>query len=169
MTQSLPPSSSSPSPTELDTAVVLPAALETGGISSPDVPSVSPPMTHEEAKLAVLASRLDRFGIPYAEALEDVDVEAIITRYLEARGAVLSDADLPQSPWLASDWAIDRIAALEAALTPSTETKGAYIGEFIFPRTYTDEYGDEITVNVNVPWTTIKEIMKAISKFAEEK
>lgn len=58
------------------------------------------------------------------------------------------------------------IAALRSALKPSTKTKAAYIGEFSFPKTYTDEYGDEVTVNVSVPWTTIKEIMKAISAFA---
>jgi hypothetical protein len=55
------------------------------------------------------------------------------------------------------------IETLRAALTPSAETKSAYMGEFSFPKTYTDEYGDEISVNMSVPWTTIKEIMKAIS------
>ena len=67
-----------------------------------------------------------------------------------------------------------RIAVLEAqlaearsqaleALTPSAATKAAYIGEFSF---YIDEQGDdqmcEVTRKVDVPWTTIKEIMAAI-------
>jgi hypothetical protein len=32
------------------------------------------------------------------------------------------DGDLPQSPWPASDWAIDRISALEAALKPFADS-----------------------------------------------
>lgn len=55
-----------------------------------------------------------------------------------------------------------RDAALMEALTPSAETKGAYIGEFTFPMTYTDEHGDEYSETVTVPWPTIKEIMAAI-------
>jgi hypothetical protein len=48
------------------------------------------------------------------------------------------------------------------ALTPSAETKAAYIGEFSFkvelahPR-----LGSEFR-SIDVPWTTIKEIMAAI-------
>lgn len=116
----LPPSNSLPSPTELDTAVVLPAALETGGISSPDVPPVSSnSMTHEEA-IEVAAKAVDPksfqlpLSTPWTRRQITNDVEKAVAVYLEARGAVLSDADLPQSPWPASDWAIDRIAALEA-------------------------------------------------------
>lgn len=66
-----------------------------------------------------------------------------------------------------------RIEALEAenkrlrgALTPSGETKAAYIGEFKFDRSYTDENGDETSDEITVPWTTIKEIMAAISRRA---
>lgn len=56
---------------------------------------------------------------------------------------------------------------LKEALKPSGETKAAYIGEFslTFPRDYIDEDGEwrEEQRKINVPWTTIKEIMKAIS------
>lgn len=58
---------------------------------------------------------------------------------------------------------------LRMALTPSAETKSAYMGEFQFHKTYAgDDDGDEYTVNMIVPWDTIKDIMKAISNFAEE-
>lgn len=53
--------------------------------------------------------------------------------------------------------------AMRSALTPSAETKAAYIGEFHF---YIDEQSDdaacEVSRKVAVPWTTIKEIMAAI-------
>lgn len=64
--------------------------------------------------------------------------------------------------------AADRIAelvkerdALLNALTPSEETKAAYMGEFQF------RLGDCPTVNV--PWVTIKQIMAAIRNHAELK
>ncbi|GLQ26095.1 hypothetical protein [Sulfitobacter pacificus] len=49
------------------------------------------------------------------------------------------------------------------ALTPTGNTKAAYIGEFEFSVTTIDENGDEQSQMVSVPWTTIKEIMGAIS------
>lgn len=52
------------------------------------------------------------------------------------------------------------------ALTPSAETKGAYIGEFSFPIHDTDEDGEEVLRKITVPWTTVKEIMAAIRKRA---
>lgn len=53
-------------------------------------------------------------------------------------------------------------ARLKAALTPSAETKAAYIGEFGFYLEERDERGREHARRVTVPWTTIKEIMAAI-------
>lgn len=63
-----------------------------------------------------------------------------------------------------------RVTALEAekaglvkAVTPSPETKAAYIGEFHFNWTVWDPTGEEqITHRVQVPWATIKQIMSAI-------
>lgn len=49
------------------------------------------------------------------------------------------------------------------ALTPSGETKVAYIGEFHFNIEDRDEDGEECSRTVAVPWTTVKEIMKAIA------
>lgn len=58
-------------------------------------------------------------------------------------------------------------ARLREALTPSAETKAAYMGEFKFgvPMSYEDEEQGgmvEYMEFVTVPWTTIKEIMAAI-------
>lgn len=47
-----------------------------------------------------------------------------------------------------------RVASLEEALTASAETKYAYIGEF--------EFKCHCGNPINVPWTTIKEIMAMI-------
>jgi hypothetical protein len=50
---------------------------------------------------------------------------------------------------------------LREALTPSGDTKAAYIGDFSFPITLRLGHEEE-TRRVDVPWTTIKEIMAAI-------
>lgn len=56
------------------------------------------------------------------------------------------------------------VERLRNALTPSAETKAAYIGEFSVPLTDIDENGEEYTRRINVPWTTIKEVMSVIRK-----
>jgi hypothetical protein len=57
----------------------------------------------------------------------------------------------------------ERAGRLVEALTPSAETKAAYIGEFGFNHPYgVDEEGADVSIHVAVPWTTIKEIMAAI-------
>jgi hypothetical protein len=58
------------------------------------------------------------------------------------------------------------VEGLREALTPSGETKGAYIGEFKFSVHAYDEDGEEKWWDEIIPWTTIKEIMAAISKRA---
>ena len=66
-----------------------------------------------------------------------------------------------------------RVKALEAALTPSAATKAAYIAEFTFnTEQWDDEAGEDgegavVIVPVTVPWTTVKEVMRAIMSFAE--
>lgn len=60
--------------------------------------------------------------------------------------------------------------ALVAALTPSTETKGAYLGEFGWKEPITEEIDGEPytgTAIYEVPWDTVKDIMKAIRLQAE--
>ena len=51
-----------------------------------------------------------------------------------------------------------RVAAFEWALTPSGDTKSAYIGEF------KQAVEDENVIVIE--WTVVKEIMEAIRKFA---
>jgi len=53
---------------------------------------------------------------------------------------------------------------LNNALTPSAETKRAYMGEFSVPLPEMDEAGNEYIRSINVPWTTIKKIMQAIKE-----
>jgi hypothetical protein len=60
-----------------------------------------------------------------------------------------------------------RIAALEAALTPSEETKFAYMGEVNFWHTDFDEGGNEHRLRLDVPWTSIKTLMKLIRENAD--
>lgn len=54
------------------------------------------------------------------------------------------------------------IERLKAALTPSAETKAAYIAEFAFQPPCTG------CRRLFVPWDTIKEIMKAIRAYADQ-
>jgi hypothetical protein len=56
----------------------------------------------------------------------------------------------------------EEVERLQEALTPSLGTKAAYMGEFQFGFPDWDEDGNEVTRNINIPWTAIKEIMAAI-------
>lgn len=60
------------------------------------------------------------------------------------------------------DAARAEVERLREALTPSGDTKAAYIGEFSLSLPDYDEDGDEVIRKINVPWVTIKEIMAAI-------
>ena len=62
-----------------------------------------------------------------------------------------------------------KVERLQEALTPTADTKSAYIGEFSFDIDDRDEDGEECSRNVVVPWTTVKEIMAAIRSRAEMK
>lgn len=61
---------------------------------------------------------------------------------------------------------VEEVERLREALTPSGETKAAYMGEFLIGLPDVDENGIEYTRKINVPWTTIKEIMAAIRERA---
>jgi undecaprenyl pyrophosphate synthase len=57
----------------------------------------------------------------------------------------------------------ERVRRLEEALTPSGDTKAAYMGEFKFDTiAWDDEEECEVRSSIYVPWDTVKEIMKAI-------
>jgi len=103
----------------------------------------------EKERLAIVAER-NRLAarVKELEAERDEHLEAS-AKYLVA----LTDASA-------------RVKMLEAALKPSAETKAAYIGEFRVPWPDIDEEGNEYTRQINVPWTTIKEIMAAIRSYA---
>lgn len=61
-----------------------------------------------------------------------------------------------------------RVARLEEALTPSAETELAMIGKFHFrPAALCCDHEGNI-ISVDVPWHTIKAIMKAIERRALE-
>ena len=72
-----------------------------------------------------------------------------------------------------------RVKELEGALTPSAETKAAYMGEFTIAIervvNIDDEPDDEAEgatdpyEHISVPWRTIKEIMTAIRALASKK
>ena len=62
--------------------------------------------------------------------------------------------------------AVDEIRRQREALTPSAETKAAYMGEFAVEVSETDDSGEEFDRKIYVPWTVIKQIMAAIRKQA---
>ena len=53
------------------------------------------------------------------------------------------------------------VKALREALDPNL-TKAAYIGEFRQRVKYRDEFGEDVVMECDVSWTTVKEIMAAI-------
>lgn len=137
-------------------------------------------MTDRAEKIArgiCLAIYSDRkgFTVPPREQIDTV--EGLIASALRAseerarKAEALNDKIVPA--WktdLAFRLAAEaRVKELEAALTPSADTKAAYIAEFSFTRTFSgpdpdDEDGEHVeqTETIVVPWDTIKEIMKAI-------
>lgn len=87
----------------------------------------------------------------------------------KAEGEVSGLQHALEMAWASNRERQDHIDALIDALTPSSETKAAYMGEFYFPLTGTDESGNEVTVLVGVPWAAIKDIMAAIRAHAYPK
>ena len=103
----------------------------------------------------------------------DVGVPADVRDYAidvsEAFDTMMEVERNPAGAWQALQALAGHIAALTAqvermrgALTPSGETKAAYMGEFSIPFPTVDEDGNEVMLHPHVPWTTIKEIMAAI-------
>jgi len=58
--------------------------------------------------------------------------------------------------------------SLREALTPSAYTKTAYRGEFTIPIEFMEDDETAYTEHLDVPWTTIKEIMATISNRARQ-
>lgn len=88
----------------------------------------------------------------------------------EASGRAVS----PLYPAAAIERLVAENRALTEALTPSADTKAAYIGEFSFnvevwdPDGGEDGEGEAVLESKTVPWTTVKEIMAAISARARQ-
>lgn len=100
-----------------------------------------------------------------ARALAEVDGITICSdaSYRHSSYGIRADAALSATPIEALQQRVER---LTEALTPSGDTKAAYMGEFAFNVMVDsiDEDDDEpVPMQVYVPWTTIKEIMAAIS------
>ena len=75
----------------------------------------------------------------------------------------LDELEKGEQRWKArADTLARRVERLEAALTPSADTKAAYMGEIVLTITYRDDNGNELTRDKDLPWTTIKEVMALI-------
>lgn len=61
---------------------------------------------------------------------------------------------------------IAKLPHIVEALTPSSDTKAAYMGEFWVRHPYRTEGGKHEVVRISVPWTEIKKIMAAIRRQA---
>lgn len=82
----------------------------------------------------------------------------------EVIGRVWAEGGLKEVTRLTAerDAALAEVQRLREALTPSAETKAAYIGEFSFQFPTWSESGEEVVMTPTVPWVTIKGIMAAI-------
>jgi hypothetical protein len=124
--------------------------------------------------MATIAERLRG-----AAAQEDAGPGACHMLVYEAREAAdtidrleaalkLSNANCDRMSSLAIDNARDMLALraeidrLTEALTPSADTKAAYMGEFYWEEVYMDDDGHDVVRKIPVPWTVIKQIMAAI-------
>jgi len=73
------------------------------------------------------------------------------------------DAESERDRLAAANAALEaRVTGLMEALVPSAETKAAYMGEFYMGVTMSHPRLGEETRKVQIPWTTIKEVMAAI-------
>src|SRR5690349_15775184 len=102
---------------------------------------------------------------PYRRMFETVQSD--LARVHEAKRRALAIADERSKENVGLRAEVKRQAAeierLRAAMTPGAETKAAYIGEFFIKVVVDhDELGDDITMQIPIEWTTIKEIMAAI-------
>lgn len=93
------------------------------------------------------------------------DILDRLQTHIHVESAAMSPAVSPLMADLTE--ARDTIQRMRDALTPSGETKGAYMGEFSVRLPVFDAHGHDTYRHINVPWTVIKEIMKAIKSHAE--
>ena len=97
------------------------------------------------------------------------DYEALEAKNRELALQILATDGQAQEAHAAQLAAEAKLAEAVEALTPSGDTKVAYIGEFSMRFPVFDDDGEDVMHTVNVPWTTIKEIMGAIRERAKIK
>ncbi len=106
-------------------------------------------------RLAIRAGDVQRLNLPGDEAERAL---------ADAAGLLLDSLAVASPLYRAAAAERDR---LREALTPSSDTKAVYNGEFTFPIEYTDADGDPQTEDVMVPWTTVKDVMAMIRRRAD--
>lgn len=96
---------------------------------------------------ADVKDEFERIALAFAASLSHDETASIVIASLRTRAEASEQ----------------REAGLREALTPSADTKAAYIGEIKFPVCVgTDDDGDEIWSDVTVPWDVTKAIMAMI-------
>lgn len=116
----------------------------------------------DTARLALNAALATQ---PHAQRIAklEAEVERLLGKLNNATGEVFEVCT-------ERDQALAREEHLREALTPSPNTKATYMGEFrMGVRLRDPNSGEEDQRSVDVPWTTIKEIMAAIRGYAEQK
>lgn len=105
------------------------------------------------------ARQLDEMGGYFQLHMSHMTLES-----LYGKGAIA--VELGHRDMLIDKLTRERDALLEA-LEPSADTKQAYMGEFEIRYTQVDEDSNEHSAKMHVPWTSIKDIMKAIRERAQ--
>jgi len=120
--------------------------VQSAGEATPPAPaSVADEASERKRAMAIIAKSWADRGFPdSAEQIAAEDVWVV--------DAMLAFAARPAG----------EVERLWEALTPSADTKAAYIGEIKHSYVEWDEFGDERTVTRTVEWTTIKEAMAMI-------
>lgn len=116
--------------------------------------------------LEALADALNLKSYTPSDGTETWDGDVSGTLYTILRDARVMDPET-------DELAMARADRIRAALTPSVETKAAYMGEFKFSisETYLDEEALEYREThreVVVPWDTVKQIMTAIRALGDK-
>lgn len=112
-----------------------------------------------------IRDRAGRYSLADAQARADPISGVTFQHESEAPELAPNCLDEVANPYLLEklEAARARCIALHTALTPSAETKAAYIGEVKFTvAAGFDDDGAEVWQEVTVPWTTTKDIMAMI-------
>lgn len=116
--------------------------------------TVEAEMTQAIAEAVRLATELGELKAAMSENARAFVIE--LNRAMEAE-AKLAESEAREKT------AVSRCKALNEALTPSADTKAAYIGEIKFSALLgTDEHGDDYYEDITVPWDATKTIMAMI-------